>query len=198
MAIVLNRPLRQTPGPLFRIVHVVAKEFESELRAMLATYSGLVRATIARLKPRSARIELDDLQQEVHIRLWQALSRERELRKPASYIKRIVLTATIDAIRRAEARGDSQTDTPLDDISSFIALEADAGPIEGVASRQLLEHVQAALGDDPDRARVVSLYVQGCTTEEIGALLGWTEAKARNVVYRALAHLREVLGARHA
>jgi DNA-directed RNA polymerase specialized sigma24 family protein len=39
------------------------------------------------------------------------------------------------------------------------------------------------------------LHLEGMTTQEIGNLLGWTEPKARNLVYRGLQDLREQLRA---
>ena len=46
------------------------------------------------------------------------------------------------------------------------------------------------------RRAVVRMYLDGYGSGEIGALLGWTEAKARNLVYRGLADLREALSRR--
>jgi len=40
------------------------------------------------------------------------------------------------------------------------------------------------------RRPVVRTYLAGYGTTEIGELMGWTEAKARNLVYRGLADLR--------
>jgi RNA polymerase sigma-70 factor (ECF subfamily) len=37
------------------------------------------------------------------------------------------------------------------------------------------------------------MYLAGYNSTEIGALMGWTEAKARNLLYRGLAELRERL-----
>jgi DNA-directed RNA polymerase specialized sigma24 family protein len=51
----------------------------------------------------------------------------------------------------------------------------------------VLEELQQV---DAERAEVLGLYLQGFTTAEIGSLLGWTEAKARNIVYRSLEALR--------
>jgi RNA polymerase sigma-70 factor (ECF subfamily) len=39
----------------------------------------------------------------------------------------------------------------------------------------------------------VVLHLQGHSLKEVGSLLGWTEKKAENLVYRALAGLRTCL-----
>ena len=46
-----------------------------------------------------------------------------------------------------------------------------------------------------NRQRAVRLHLEGMTTTEIGSLMEWTEPKARNLVYRGLADLREALRA---
>ena len=45
----------------------------------------------------------------------------------------------------------------------------------------------------PSRRPVVRMYLAGYSSTEIGELMGWTEAKARNLLYRGLADLRERL-----
>ena len=90
--------------------------------------------------------------------------------------------------------------TTEDDQEEYGHLAIAADPSQGPdreAERTLLrDKVEAALealGDN--RRRAVQLHLEGMTTAEIGALLGWSEAKARNLVYRGLADLRESLRA---
>jgi RNA polymerase sigma-70 factor (ECF subfamily) len=45
------------------------------------------------------------------------------------------------------------------------------------------------------RRPVVRMHLAGYPREEIAGLLGWTEAKTRNRLYRGLADLRERLAA---
>jgi RNA polymerase sigma-70 factor (ECF subfamily) len=45
----------------------------------------------------------------------------------------------------------------------------------------------------PARRSVVRMYLAGYGREEIADLLGWTEPKTRNLLYRGLADLREKL-----
>jgi DNA-directed RNA polymerase specialized sigma24 family protein len=43
------------------------------------------------------------------------------------------------------------------------------------------------------RRAVVRMHLAGYEREEIAQLLGWSEAKTRNLLYRGLADLRQVL-----
>jgi RNA polymerase sigma-70 factor (ECF subfamily) len=45
----------------------------------------------------------------------------------------------------------------------------------------------------PARQAVVRLHLRGYHRDEIAALLGWSEAKTRNLLYRGLDDLRAIL-----
>src|SRR6478735_3975733 len=49
-------------------------------------------------------IDPADIEQEVRIRLWHALERDRSGAFHASYVQRVVASTVIDALRRAEVR----------------------------------------------------------------------------------------------
>ena len=60
--------------------------------------------------------------------------------------------------------------------------------------RQTVERVKGALGRlAEERRRAVVLHLQELTTDEIARALGWSEPKARHLVYRGLKDLRRVL-----
>jgi DNA-directed RNA polymerase specialized sigma24 family protein len=46
-----------------------------------------------------------------------------------------------------------------------------------------------------NRRRAVGLYLEGMASQEIATLLGWSEPKARNLLYRGLSDLRAQLRA---
>jgi RNA polymerase sigma-70 factor (ECF subfamily) len=167
----------------------MSEALDRELRWLIARYGAFVRVQLRRLRPRAGEAELDDLEQEVRLRLWEALRREKVLQQPASYLQRVVLAVTVDAVRRGKARGSEFEHVELGALDEAAATAP--LPIDAAARRQLLEQALKLLGPDDPRAQCVGLYAQGFTTEEIGRLLDWTEAKARNVLYRALESLRQ-------
>ena len=60
--------------------------------------------------------------------------------------------------------------------------------------QQILDQVSRTLARLPENRRAaVKLYLQGFKIQEIADLLGWTEPKARNLLYRGLQTLREDL-----
>ena len=122
---------------------------------------------------------------------------ERNIADPASYLYRIAATATIDAVRRIKARRESPLSI-VEDLeegpSGVRPVESADSPERVAAGKEIGRRIRDALAMLPDRRRrAVGLYLQGFTSEEIGGLLGWSEPKARNLVYRGLKVLRQQL-----
>lgn len=170
------------------------------LEDLLRRYGVLLRSVVGRHCPRNLGIQTGDIEQEARVRLWRALEREKELPDPASYIYRIAVTTTIDAVRRVLARREEQFRDPEDDdFEANVAkmqLVDDAGnrPDVRMDRRELMEILARALGSlADDRRRAVELHLQGLTLPEIADLLSWSESRARNLVYRGLGDLRDAL-----
>jgi RNA polymerase sigma-70 factor (ECF subfamily) len=72
---------------------------------------------------------------------------------------------------------------------------ADAsGPEEDLSQSELAAQVERAIDAiHPTRRPVVRMHLMGHSREEIAGLLGWSEAKTRNLLYRGLADVRERL-----
>lgn len=172
----------------------------ARLEDLLRRYGFLLRSVISRHCPKDLGIHTGDIEQEARVRLWRALEREKELPDPASYIHRIAVTTTIDAIRRVLARREEQFREPGDDESEATVLKMqlvdDAGnrPDVRMDRQELMAIMAKALATlAADRRRAVELHLQGLTLSEIADLLSWSESRARNLVYRGLDDLRQAL-----
>jgi RNA polymerase sigma-70 factor (ECF subfamily) len=166
---------------------------DARLAEMLELYGQILRRAIVHLCPRNLGLDFDDLEQEARVRLWRALRRETEIEHPASYLFRLASSVTIDAMRRATARREQF----LDSLTlPAVVSETPAIDARDIAERRLeLRRVQDELAVMPaDRRRAVGMHLQGFTPAEIAELAGWTEPKARSLVYRGLKELRERLG----
>ena len=166
---------------------------------ILDEYGGWLRRTLSRLCPVDLGIQVDDLEQEVAVRLWRALERETEIDHLASFLYRIAANATLDAMRRARARRTKEQDALEADDGETTApapqlVDSRPSPEHTAERRQLLAAAgEVVRGLPPDRRRAVSLYLRGFNAGEIAELTGWTEPRARNLLYRGLATLREEL-----
>jgi RNA polymerase sigma-70 factor (ECF subfamily) len=137
--------------------------------------------------------DVEDLIQEVRLRLWKALeSGEKILSAPASYIHRTAVSAALDVLRRRRAR--RETPARLSRPSGLAMLGESPGADSRLEAIELQESIGRAVEMlIPARRSVVRMYLAGYDREEIADLLGWTEPKTRNLLYRGLGDLREKL-----
>jgi len=135
--------------------------------------------------------DLDELLQELRVRFWRA--RKDGLRDlSAGYVRRAAISAALDIIRRRRL----ERNVPLEDKagSPQPLTTRTAGPAELLDQSELAQRVASAVdGLAPSRRAAVRLYLDGYRREEIAALLHWSDARTRNLLYRGLADLRAAL-----
>jgi RNA polymerase sigma-70 factor (ECF subfamily) len=176
-------------------------DVEERFNAVVEEFGVLLRRAIIRFCPRDKGLSFDDIEQDARMRLWRALQAERNVTNYASYLYRIAATATIDAMRRIQARHEEQlqvfTEQGVDDIDVMIApAPLRDSPERQAESREAVRKVTSALSEFPDdQRRAVGLYLQGMTSQDVADLMGWTEPKSRNLIYRGLNQLRKTLRA---
>jgi len=169
---------------------------DARFQELIDTYGAFLRSAVRKLCPTTLGVNADEIEQEARIRLWQALRRERTITDPASYLYRIAATAAIDAVRRVRARREDPMGEGSDDDARPIVVSPARSPEDLAAGQQVADRIAAGLARLPDpRRRAVGLHLRGLTSTEIAALLGWTEPKARNLTYRGLDDLRDLLRA---
>jgi len=158
----------------------------SGLEDIVAEFAAMVRRVGRRYRLSDA--DLDEVVQEVRIRLWRG---EKTDAPSTSYVYRTAISASIDLLRRRRARGSDRT-VALDSVEEPVS---DAGdPARALEESQLAAQLARAVDDIvPSRRAVVRMYLGGYAREEIATLMGWSEAKTRNLLYRGLADLRERL-----
>lgn len=163
----------------------------ARLHQLLAEYGARVRVLIARHGLDQHGVDPADIEQEVRIRLWKALERDRNAAFHTSYIQRVVLSAVIDAIRAAQAR---PVERMPEDESAEALVEAAPGPERLARGAQDFSRVAACMAALPERRReAVELHLQGFSLREIGVLVGVSEEAARKLLDRGMQTLRERL-----
>src|SRR6185295_12813522 len=151
--------------------------FSPALERLLEKFAGVVRRVCWRYHFTGA--EVDEL-------LHEALAAI-----PASYLHRTALSAAIDLLRRRRARRTDEM-VPIDDEPEGLA--GRSGPDTDLAESELAEQVERAIQSiQPSRRPVVRMHLMGHTREEIAQVLGWSDSKTRNLLYRGLADVRERL-----
>jgi RNA polymerase sigma-70 factor, ECF subfamily len=169
---------------------------DATLEALLAEHGERLRRVIARACPPELAAEREDIEQEARLRIWKALESGTLVERPASFIYRVALTATVDAWRRHRARPQGHR-AELGEGGLEVEgartepVAPDAPPDTVAGARELGRRVRAAMTELVENRRLaVALHLQGFGVPEVARLTGWTEAAARKLVYRGLADLR--------
>ena len=169
----------------------IADELSAALESALTRFAGLVRGIGRRHRLSDA--DVDEVMQEVRIRLWRSGATERTDALTVAYVYRTAVSAALDLLRRRRARRVELTDD-IDTPAIATILVASHGADASATATELAEQVARAVDTlAPARRPVVRMYLAGYSREEIATQLGWSEAKTRNLLYRGLADLRERL-----
>ncbi len=158
------------------------------IETVVSNFAALVRRVGWRHRLSGA--DVDELLQEVRVRLWRVHADDGEKidAVSASYVYQTAVSAALDLMRRRRARrADAHDSGP----AALAHTAARGGPEEELAASELAATVARAIETIPaSRRPVVRMYLAGYPREEIAALLGWTEPKTRNLLYRGLDDLR--------
>jgi len=163
------------------------------VEAVLKRFGAMVRQVGRRYRLDES--DVDEVLQEVRIRLWRAQRTSEQIGEVStSYVYRTASSAALDVIRRRRSRRAEQHQS-LDDEGAAVALaEPSPDPHGALEGFEVAQQVARALETIPaSRRPVVKMYLTGHPREEIAELMGWTEGKTRNLLYRGLADLRERL-----
>ncbi|HYC33148.1 MAG TPA: sigma-70 family RNA polymerase sigma factor [Gemmatimonadales bacterium] len=173
-------------------LHEAEQPLSLALEAATTRFASMVRQVARRYRLDEAAV--DEVMQEVRIRLWRARGTSEQIGVTnTSYVYRTASTAALDVLRRRRAR---QADRHEDIDGGGLAVVAapQPGPEELLEGSDLAERVNRAIDSIPESRRpAVRMHLAGYPREEIAQLMGWTEAKTRNLIYRGLADLRERL-----
>ena len=139
--------------------------------------------------------DVDELLQDVRVRLWKTgASVERLDGLGAAYVRQVATSAAIDLIRRRRARREEplRLDATVRDTPAAMRIDPDA-ELQAASLATAFERALATLARN--RALVVQLHLEGYHQQEIARMIGWTEPKVRNLLYRGLDDLRAALHA---
>jgi RNA polymerase sigma factor (sigma-70 family) len=168
----------------------LSNRHHARLQEVLASYGKRLRMLVDSHCGRDRGLDADDIEQEVHIKLWKMLESDKTLDFPASYIQKVVATTVIDALRRADVRQAESLETdvePAVDPSYAGPMQPDRHAGHGNWGALLLR----CIAELPERRRLpVQLALQGFKAEEIASMTGCTVAAAQQLSYRGIEDLK--------
>lgn len=165
---------------------------DSVFRALVDQYGALIKRIVSRVGGRAVRESGDDVAQQVAMSLWRQVSREQTITHQSSYIYRAAVRETVRAVKRELER--LKTHAPVDSDGGPELSSAAPNPEQAAAAAQLGRDIERAIGGLlPERAAAVRAHLAGYSVEEIMETHGWQYQKARNLIARGMADLREEL-----
>jgi RNA polymerase sigma-70 factor (ECF subfamily) len=183
-------------GAYVRAMDTGADRASSVIEAVVARFRRMVRSVGVRRGLVDA--DLDEVLQDVRIRLWQAGERGKPIEElGASFLYQVATSAALDVLRRRRSRRAEQS----------VAIDAEAteqreqtapgpSPHEDVERSELQAQIDAAVESLAiDRRVAVRMHLAGYDRDDIARALGWSEARTRNLVYRGLEDVRRRLAA---
>jgi len=164
------------------------------LRDLLDRFDSFIRRTAARHGLTGH--DIDDVVQELRIRIWKSFGTAELIRRAnPTYMYRVAVSASLDIIRHR--RTPKASAESLHTIHPGALIDARTSADAALAADELARAVHDALALLAESRRsVVRMHLAGYDRSEIAELLGWTEGKTRNLLYRGLDDLRAILASR--
>jgi RNA polymerase sigma-70 factor (ECF subfamily) len=161
----------------------------ADFETLLEKFSSSIRASVFKLGLHQRGIDPEDIIEEVRIKIWRKFGHEKNLILYSLYIQRTINSILIDQIRKMRR----QERLILHEKEKLISEERENW---GTAhSQDALRQTVGAAADSllESRRAVVKLFLMDMTIDEISVTLKWSRDKTRNLLYRGLADLREML-----
>jgi RNA polymerase sigma-70 factor (ECF subfamily) len=166
------------------------KRKEEEFDAIIDKFSRFIKIQIQKFNLPKYGLDIDDIFQEVKIKIWKILDDEKKIKNYASYLKKIVDSSVIDQLRKLKReerlfiyeKQKNVAENKANYIPDF-SDENNSKEIIGQAIDSLIE----------SRRKVVKLFLLNMTIEEISIYFNWTKDKTRNLLYRGLSDLKRIL-----
>lgn len=147
----------------------------SKFEALVEKYHRLVLHLISQYYAGALRHEQEDLSQEIWAKLWEQFKKnENNIVDFKSYLYRTVQTTLWDAIRRCERVEQS--------IDAIEHQEPDEIEEDRTLARMDLERLMQNLRSE--EKLMVRAYLRGFSNGEIATLLGCSEGRVRNLIFR--------------
>ncbi len=178
------------------------QDIDSHLKNIIDKFSSLIRHVIAANLHKTDDINLEDVEQEVKVKIWKFLKKGKKVDNFPSYIKRVAYTATIDELRKMRKQNPTSETMGLKSIYSMSRINELRNPkdspellLESQEMQESLKNLIDSLGEN--RKQVLRLYLVGMSIEEICEFFDWDKTKVRHLLYRGIDDLKEKMKLHH-
>ncbi len=189
-------PAAKDPEPDREDVRLMAQVSAGDaaaLERLIERHQGLVVGTVARMLGHNS--EVDDIAQQVFVRVWKSASRYVPRAKFTTWLLKITRNLVFNELRRRQRHHH----TPLESEGATLQLADERGPTPqaAVLENELQRAIDAAIQALPETQRmaVVLRRYQELSYDEIADVLGQTVPAVKSLLFRARTTLRTQLRA---
>jgi len=171
-------------------------EVESNIKEIIDKFSSLIRYVILKNLHKTDDVDLEDIEQEVKLRIWKFIKKGKIVEKLPSYIKRVAYTVTVDELRKMRKQCPARQSNILKNIylfsNSVINEKGINSPERLLEEKELILSLRELIGRlSNNRKQVLKLYLKGMSIEEICELFNWDKTKVRHLLYRGINDIKE-------
>ncbi|MGA2193097.1 MAG: RNA polymerase sigma factor [Nitrospirota bacterium] len=181
----MSRPTADIPDE--RLVEAAISGDDDAFADIVSRYKRKVIRTASRFARDSG--ELDDLSQDVFIRVYKGLKNFRGAAPFEHWLMRIAVRTCYDFLNERRRRKDS---LPLEDFHD-IAVEDGLKDFDAFQAKEILNKALSRL-KPKERLVITLMELEERTVKEVSALTGWSEANVKVRAFRARLALKKKLG----
>jgi len=176
------------------LVKAALQHDDEAARALVRQLYPLVAKLVRAHRPR--RTAEEDLCQMIFIKVFQKLSQFSGKVPLEHWVSRIAVNTCLNQIESEKIRPElrhadlSQEEQAV--VENLATSSSELAPDQSFASRELVEHLLAAL-KPVERLAIDLLYLQGRSVEEIRKITGWSAALVKVRAYRARQKMKNQL-----
>jgi RNA polymerase sigma factor (sigma-70 family) len=175
-------------------VEAALRHVDEAARELVRRLYPLVAKLVRAYRPR--RTAEEDLSQMIFIKVFQKLSQFSGKVPLEHWVSRIAVNTCLNQIESEKVRPElRQADLSEEEqavVENLAATSEELAPDKRFASRQLVEHLLAAL-KPAERLVIDLLYLQGRSVAEIKKITGWSEPLVKVRAFRARQKMKEQL-----
>jgi RNA polymerase sigma-70 factor (ECF subfamily) len=176
------------------LVKAALQHDDEAARALVRQLYPLVSKLVRAHRPR--RTAEEDLSQMIFIKVFQKLSQFSGKVPLDHWVSRIAINTCLNQIEsekiRPELRYADLSEEEQAVVENLATSSSELAPDQHFASRQLVEHLLAAL-KPVERLAIDLLYLQGRSVKEIRKITGWSTALVKVRAYRARQKMKDQL-----
>jgi len=176
------------------LVQAALQHDDEAARALVRQLYPLVAKVVKAHRPR--RTDEEDLCQMIFIKVFQKLSQFSGKVPLEHWVSRVAVNTCLNQIEsekgRPELRNADLSEEERAVVENLATSSEELAPDQRFASRQLVEHLLAAL-KPVERLAIDLLYLQGRSVEEIRKITGWSAALVKVRAFRARQKMKQQL-----